>query len=643
MVQAWPSPAMVPLCSWPTCSRSTVSVIATATNTVVDTLPTAVAGVEPTGLVVSPDNTRLYIARSGSGLVREIDMATRTYMRTVSLGVNGIGGMGVAPDGSRLYVSNLSTHSVKVIDTSTFTVVATIPLGAGTFPGKLAVSPNGLLIYVALLSNSVAVVDATANTLLTNVNVGQFPQGVAVAPTGDYAFATSLDNVNSTGTVSRINTATQTVTGSVPSVRGLSVAFAADGGTAWVVGIDSVYAISTATNSVVGTPIPLTLAVDGLGWEIVTTPPPFTPPLAITTTTLPTTAVGAAYSASLAATGGAGAITWAIDSGALPAGLTLSPAGTIAGTSTVAGTATFTVRATDAASATTTRYVVHRRDWPLRESRARAGAGSRESPEPDAGVDAAARRGRRQRHIAIVASLAAGGPIVAQLPVGTADVLYRGRAGRHLLHQSVCDGDRRARLTSNEIRVDIAPPALPLPPQNLMAAVAGSIITFAWQAPSGSAVTGYVLEAGSGPGLSNLAILPLGDVTTFVTPPVPNGSYYVRVRGQNTSGTGPPSNEVRIVVGPPPPSAPTLTGSGSVGGNVVLSWSTPSSGAAVAGYELHAGTAPGLSNIVVIPLPASQEMLGAGGVPPGTYYVRVVATSAQGPGEMSNEIALVVP
>lgn len=168
------------------------------------------------------------------------------------------------------------------------------------------------------------------------------------------------------------------------------------------------------------------------------------------------------------------------------------------------------------------------------------------------------------------------------------------------------------------------------------------MITFAWQPPGGSTVTGYVLEAGSAPGQADLVTLPVGAVTSVVTRPVPNGSYHVRVRAQNATGTGAASAEVRAVVGPPPPGPPTLIGSSTAGGDVALSWTAPTSGAVVTGYELHAGTAPGLSNIAVIPLPSTQTVLGAGGVPAGTYYVRVVATSGSGRGEFSNEVTLVV-
>ena len=67
----------------------------------------------------------------------------------------------------------------------------------------------------------------------------------------------------------------------------------------------------------------------------------------ITTTTLPGGKAGDAYSQTLAATGTA-PITWSLESGSLPAGLTLS-GNTISGTPTAAGTFTFTVKASNAA------------------------------------------------------------------------------------------------------------------------------------------------------------------------------------------------------------------------------------------------------------------------------------------------------
>jgi hypothetical protein len=66
--------------------------------------------------------------------------------------------------------------------------------------------------------------------------------------------------------------------------------------------------------------------------------------LTITTTSLPDGAVGAAYDAPLEASGGTGTYVWSLSEGSLPAGLQLTPDGSVSGAPTAAGTAAFTVR-----------------------------------------------------------------------------------------------------------------------------------------------------------------------------------------------------------------------------------------------------------------------------------------------------------
>ena len=80
------------------------------------------------------------------------------------------------------------------------------------------------------------------------------------------------------------------------------------------------------------------------------------PAPSITTTTLPATTVGAAYSQFLAGTGGTGALTYTVTAGALPTGITLSTAGALSGTVTaLANTYNFTATVTDSLGATGTR------------------------------------------------------------------------------------------------------------------------------------------------------------------------------------------------------------------------------------------------------------------------------------------------
>ena len=77
-----------------------------------------------------------------------------------------------------------------------------------------------------------------------------------------------------------------------------------------------------------------------------------TSPISISPTTLPSGTVAAAYSATLTASGGTSPYTFAVTSGSLPTGLTLSSGGTLSGTPSAYGSFSFTVTATDSASVT---------------------------------------------------------------------------------------------------------------------------------------------------------------------------------------------------------------------------------------------------------------------------------------------------
>lgn len=80
-------------------------------------------------------------------------------------------------------------------------------------------------------------------------------------------------------------------------------------------------------------------------------PPP--PPLAIRTESLPQALEGLLYNAAIEAFGGIGPYTWAIETGALPAGVTMTPEGVISGRATTSGVASFGVRVRDALGTST--------------------------------------------------------------------------------------------------------------------------------------------------------------------------------------------------------------------------------------------------------------------------------------------------
>jgi subtilisin family serine protease len=84
--------------------------------------------------------------------------------------------------------------------------------------------------------------------------------------------------------------------------------------------------------------------------QLVVDPAPVPPPV-ITTTSLPGGTVGVSYSQTLQASGGTPPYSWSLESGGLPAGLTLNAStGAITGTPTSGVTSSFTVKVTDTAT-----------------------------------------------------------------------------------------------------------------------------------------------------------------------------------------------------------------------------------------------------------------------------------------------------
>ena len=240
-------------------SSSTVTVIDTASNTVVATiLP---VGRFPQEVAVTPDGKRAYVANSGSNNVSVIDTATNTVVATVPVGI-GPAGVAVTPDGEHAYVTNDDNPgSVSVIATATNTVVATVPVGFAPF--GVAVTPDGKRAYVANFgSNSVSVIDAVSNTVTATVPVGNNPAGVAVTPDGKHAYVTNLNS----GNVSVIATDTNSVVATI-AVDGVStgVAVTPDGKHAYVTNgfFDIVSMIDTATNTVVAV-VPVGDGSDGV-------------------------------------------------------------------------------------------------------------------------------------------------------------------------------------------------------------------------------------------------------------------------------------------------------------------------------------------------------------------------------------------
>jgi len=261
---------------------NTVSVINTATNTVIATIP---VGDEPFGVAATHDGSRVY-TRNGDGTVSVIDTATNTVTATIPVPPNAGPatdvGVAVSPDGSKVYVATSAilgaTGAISVIDAATNTVTATIPVGVQ--PEGVAVAPDGSKLYVYVANyetTNVSVIDAATNTVTATIPVdevhgGNNAFGVAVTPDGSRVYVTKIRSIGPGDgwSVSAIDTATNTVIAAIV-VNGspFDVAVSPDGTKAYVsegpsagpgcptaepcLSVGAVLVISTATNGVIAT------------------------------------------------------------------------------------------------------------------------------------------------------------------------------------------------------------------------------------------------------------------------------------------------------------------------------------------------------------------------------------------------------
>ena len=188
---AWCAGAALPVAAAtfayiPNSNDDTVSVIDTASNTVVATVP---VGGRPMAVAVLPDGSRVYIANNDDDTVSVIAAPSHVVVATIDVGP-APQAVVAAPDGGLVYVGNHGRagpgeRSVSVIDAASNTVVDTI-LRDGV--DNLAITPDGTRLYVGDNFGESGVIDTTTHAVLaTYVDGGSGP--ATARPDGAYIYA----------------------------------------------------------------------------------------------------------------------------------------------------------------------------------------------------------------------------------------------------------------------------------------------------------------------------------------------------------------------------------------------------------------------------------------------------------------------
>ncbi|WP_422085523.1 plastocyanin/azurin family copper-binding protein [Variovorax sp.] len=165
---------------------STVSVIDTASERVVATLPVA-AG--PDGIVIAPDGRSVFVSGSGASAVSEIDAASDRVTRGIEVG-KGPQGLAMTADGKWLLVAVNGDDRVAFVDTSAHGVSAAVPVPK---PHTIAIRPDGRQAYVASQEPghfALVVIDMATRAVITQIPLDKPPRDLEFDPDGKSLYLT---------------------------------------------------------------------------------------------------------------------------------------------------------------------------------------------------------------------------------------------------------------------------------------------------------------------------------------------------------------------------------------------------------------------------------------------------------------------
>lgn len=234
-------------------------------------------------VAVSPDGARAYVTDFGSAAVAVIDTLSKKLIRTVPVGQEPLGVV-VSPGNSKVYVANSLSISLSVINAETFDV-DTVALPAQAYPSAIAITPDGRRLYVAennfqpdfgRAPGWVFVIDTNTLKVVNAIRI-LYPMALTVSPDGQQLYVLG----GNTDTLYTVSTLTNQITGhcalanaapSQPVTGGIAVTpdgklvFASDGfGT-------SVYEVDVTHNQLIKTipagKTPGTLAVTPDGSQV---------------------------------------------------------------------------------------------------------------------------------------------------------------------------------------------------------------------------------------------------------------------------------------------------------------------------------------------------------------------------------------
>lgn len=166
-----------------------------ASSSVTGSIDLTVPNSRANHLTLSPAGTLLYASSFTTGTISEIDLASKSVVRTFVVGGEPQG-IAVSPDGTQLYVADESgAGDIEVYDLADATLAASVPSGATSGAGGpfgLSMSPDGATVYVGVITGDgpglIQVIDVATHTIeRTITSCGEIPRRIAFGYSGGLA------------------------------------------------------------------------------------------------------------------------------------------------------------------------------------------------------------------------------------------------------------------------------------------------------------------------------------------------------------------------------------------------------------------------------------------------------------------------
>lgn len=155
-----------------------------------------------TDVAVSPDATRIFVARIADDRLGLVAINTFGRTRTIDLADAAgrtIDAVRVSPNGRLVYVatSDAVSGTMFVVDAANGRVVRDVPIASPI--RDIVLSRNGALIYVASFDTqwggSVDIIDTAINEITAKVGIGGAPMQMALSADGERLYITDYEHV----------------------------------------------------------------------------------------------------------------------------------------------------------------------------------------------------------------------------------------------------------------------------------------------------------------------------------------------------------------------------------------------------------------------------------------------------------------